>query len=262
MSDLDSIQQDSRDQFSKQSHCYGKSHVLADISDVEEGFRKLSPPPSGKALDMATGAGHTALFLARQGLEVTAADLSAAMLERTQEAAKEEGITLHTEEHSAEKFPYEDNTFSIVTCRVATHHFSSPEDFIQEVSRVLKPGGNFLLIDGSVEDGHPEAEEWIHQIEKLRDTSHNRFLTPFRIEHHCRVSGLEPIDWWMAPMKQPDLEWYFETADTPDDNRKQVEELVTNAPDSARELFKLTEEDGKIVWWWQRLTFIARKSSQ
>jgi hypothetical protein len=35
--------------------------------------------------------------------------------------------------------------------------------------------------------------------------------------------------------------------------------LVRQAPVEARNLFRLTEEDGKIVWWWQRLVLAARK---
>jgi len=61
------------------------------------------------------------------------------------------------------------------------------------------------------------------------------------------------------PMKQPDLEWYFETAATPPANREAVIELVRNAPGEAREAFRFGEEAGKIIWWWSRLTLTARK---
>jgi hypothetical protein len=63
----------------------------------------------------------------------------------------------------------------------------------------------------------------------------------------------------LFPFKQPDLNWYFETAATPDESRIKVLEMVARAPDSVRSLFRLGEEDGKIVWWWQRLTLIAAK---
>ena len=63
----------------------------------------------------------------------------------------------------------------------------------------------------------------------------------------------------MSPFKQPDLDWYFETAATSRENRIKVHELVLCAPEAAKSLFKLGKEDGKIVWWWQRLTLIAAK---
>jgi SAM-dependent methyltransferase len=142
---------------------------------------------------------------------------------------------------------------------VAAHHFSSPEDFIRETARVLKPGGWFLLIDGSVEDHQSEAEEWLHQVEKLRDPSHRRFLTPNQWSAFCQKNGLVTEKILLNPFKQPDLNWYFETAATSTENRAKVLELVRTAPESARRLFKLCEEEGKIVWWWQRLSLVARK---
>jgi hypothetical protein len=60
--------------------------------------------------------------------------------------------------------------------------------------------------------------------------------------------------------KQPDLEWYFETASTSPENRRIVLDLIANAPASARATFRLNEEDGKTVWWWPRLTLIARRN--
>jgi hypothetical protein len=55
------------------------------------------------------------------------------------------------------------------------------------------------------------------------------------------------------------LNWYFETAATTPENRKKVLRLIDEAPVSARRLFRLGEEEGRIVWWWQRLTLVARK---
>jgi hypothetical protein len=124
---------------------------------------------------------------------------------------------------------------------------------------VLKPSGFFLLIDGTVEDGAPEAEEWMHRVEKLRDPSHHHFLTPNQWSDLCLQHGLAVQDVLLSPFKQPDLNWYFETANTSPENRQQVLEIITTAPESAGWLFRIGEEDGKIVWWWQRLTLIARK---
>jgi hypothetical protein len=125
---------------------------------------------------------------------------------------------------------------------------------------VLKSGGYFLLIDGTVEDDQPAAEAWSHAVEKLRDPSHHRFLTPRAWSKLCEAHGLKVVSINLAPFKQPDLNWYFETAATTPENRKKVLELITNAPDSARQLFGLGEEDGKTIWWWQRLSLVARKA--
>jgi ubiquinone/menaquinone biosynthesis C-methylase UbiE len=216
-------------------------------------------PSGSRVLDVATGAGHTGLFLASLGYDVTLADIAAPMLERAKEAAARRGLKVRTRQHPAEQFPYDNGCFDLVTSRVAPHHFSSPESFIRETARVLRAGGYFVLIDGSVEDDQVEAEEWLHQVEKLRDPSHHRFLTPNGWGRLCEAAGLNVLSATLMPFKQPDLNWYFETAATLAENRKKVLELVAHAPRSARELFRLGEEDGKIVWWWQRLTLVALK---
>jgi ubiquinone/menaquinone biosynthesis C-methylase UbiE len=258
---LDAIQQAAQEQFARQSRNYGRSHILGDVSDVVAALEKVELPLRAQVLDVATGAGHTGLHLASLGHEVTCTDLAAPMLERVQEAARERGLTVETRQHAAEELPYADGSFDLVTSRIAPHHFSSPESFVCETARVLRPGGWFLLIDGSVPDGQPEAEEWLHQVEKLRDPSHHRLLTPRAWTQLCEAHGLIVQSAVLRPMKQPDLEWYFETAATSPENRGKVRELIANAPVSARTEFRLAEEDGKVTWWWPRLTLIARRAS-
>jgi len=187
---LDEVQQTACDQFEKQSDRYGKSHILANTDDVAKGLDGLIFPPGGQALDVATGGGHTALFLAGLGLRVTAADISAAMLEHVKKLAAEKGFSISTSRHAAEKFPYPDASFDLVTCRVAAHHFNNRDAFLEETRRVLKPGGYFLLIDGSVPEAGPVAAAWIHQVEKFRDPSHGRFLSPSEWSDLCRKHGL------------------------------------------------------------------------
>jgi ubiquinone/menaquinone biosynthesis C-methylase UbiE len=256
---LDPIQQAARDQFEKQSANYGKSHILANTDDVASALAGIEIAPGSTALDVATGGGHTAIYLASVGYRVTATDISQAMLEVASRLAAERGFSIETRLHEAEKFPYPDNSFDIVSCRVAAHHFSDREAFVAEVTRVLKPGGHFLLIDGSGPDGEPEAEEWLHQVERLRDPSHGRFLSPRAWVSLCERHGLRVLRCDTTPFKQPDLEWYFETAGTPPENREKVRILVRDAPDSARRIFHVAQEDGKTVWWWPRVNLVAQK---
>jgi ubiquinone/menaquinone biosynthesis C-methylase UbiE len=257
---LDAIQRAAQEQFARQSRNYGRSHILADVSDVSAALGKITLPNRAHVLDVATGAGHTGLHLASLGHEVTCADLAAPMLERVREAAAERGLAVETRQHAAEELPYPDASFDLVTSRIAPHHFSSPESFIREAARVMKPGGWFLLIDGSVPDDEPEAEEWLHQVEKFRDPSHHRLLSPRAWSELCERHGLRVQSAELRPMKQPDLEWYFETAATSPENRARVRALIAQAPAAAQAVYRLAEEDGKIVWSWPRLTLVAQRA--
>lgn len=258
MQPLDETQRAAREQFDRQSARYGRTHILADTSDVAEALGEIVRD-AGEALDVATGGGHTAVFLARAGWSVTASDLAPGMLDACARLAAESGVTVRTASHPAEELPYADESFDLVTCRVAAHHFSSPSAFVREVARVLRPGGWFLLIDGTVPDGEREAAEWLHAVEKWRDPSHGRFLPPAEWQGLCGEAGLRVERHSLTPLKQPDLEWYFETAGTSPAGREAVRRLVAEAPQAAREAFRLGEEEGRIVWWWPRLALLARK---
>lgn len=259
---LDAIQAASAAQFDKQSQHYGKGHILEQTDDIE-GALKFIPLKAGwRALDVATGGGHTGLLLATKGCDVTLGDISKNMLERAAKLATERGLRVTTKEFPAEAIPFAEGEFDLVSCRVAPHHFSNPEGFVREVTRVLRPGGYFLLIDGSIEDGRPEAEAWLHQLEKWRDPSHHRFWSDGTWKRWCAAAGLTLVHCELQPFKQPDLEWYFGAAATSPENRAKVREAIRTVPPAVKEFLRLGQEDGKTVWWWQRLVLVARKPAQ
>ena len=171
---LDAVQQAAQEQFARRSHRYGHGHILENVEDVRAAIEPLQLAPGSRVLDVATGAGHTGLFLASLGHEVTLTDIAAPMLERAKEAATRRGLKVQTRQHPAEQFPYADASFDLVTSRVAPRHFSSPESFIRETARVLKRDGHFLLIDGSVEDDQSEAARCAQPPEDRKDCVEHR----------------------------------------------------------------------------------------
>jgi len=88
---LNAAQSDAQIQFDKQSDNYGKSHILADTADLDATAAAVEFPTSRLALDVATGGGHTALWLVNRRLAVTATDLSKKMLENAQMLANAAG---------------------------------------------------------------------------------------------------------------------------------------------------------------------------
>jgi ubiquinone/menaquinone biosynthesis C-methylase UbiE len=255
---LDAAQSASAAQFDRQSDRYGKSHILADTADVAEALAHVNAPP-GSALDVATGGGHTALFLARHGWHVTAGDIAPRMLENAARLSAEAGFAIGTRLFPAEEIPFPAASFDLVSVRVAPHHFSSPPRFVAESARVLRPGGHLLLIDGTVPDDDPASEAWLHVVEKLRDPSHGRFLSRAAWEQLAVSAGLVIRHSALHRKKQPDLDWYFEAAATPPANRREVLVHVRNASPSVREALSLKEENGKITWWWPMLALVAQK---
>ena len=100
MATLDSIQRAAQEQFSRQSRRYGKGHILENVEDVSEALGFIRLPAHARVLDVACGAGHTGLHLASLGHEVTCADVSAEMLDRTRENALSKGLLIGTRQLS------------------------------------------------------------------------------------------------------------------------------------------------------------------
>ncbi len=257
---LDPQQQSSQAQFDRNSANYGRQHILARTDDLEAAFAHVpAPAREARALDVATGGGHTALFAARRGWQVTLADLSAAMLENAHRLLQEEGFGAERRQFPAEEFPFADGEFGLVTCRVAAHHFSDPAAFVRETFRVLAPDGTFVLIDGSLPDDRPDVDAWMNAVEKWRDPSHGRLISRKEWTQMAEAAGFEVVSAELKPFLQPDLEWYFETARTSPENRQKVLDAITAISPEVRKSVQLAEMDGKITWVWQRLELVARK---
>jgi len=247
-------------QFDRQAGNYGKKHLLADTSDLDEITRELPAPKAGdEALDVACGGGHASLFFARGGWKTVSCDLAPGMLEQTRLLLDGEGFEGEFLLSPAEELPFASERFGLLSCRVAAHHFQSVPAFLGEAFRVLRPGGWLVVIDGAAPDGSPVAEAWLHEVEKLRDPSHGRFLSTEAWQREIAAAGFVVRQASQTPLLQPDLEAYFNTADTPKANRLRVLELCRTAPDEVVRVMRLTNQEGLIQWWWPRAAVLARR---
>ena len=146
--------------------------------------------PQLKALDIATGGGHTALAISPLVAQVTVTDLTPRMLEKARDFILAQGVTNALFQMAdAEQLPFSPESFDRVTCRIAPHHFPDISQFVLEVARVLKPGGLFLLID-CIAPSDQELDTFDNIIEKWRDPSHGRSCTAEEWQAFLKEAGL------------------------------------------------------------------------
>ena len=129
---------------------YATSTVHAKGESLARLVELVGPQRHWRVLDVATGAGHTALALAPHVARVVASDITDEMLAEAAMLAAQRGLAnVETVHADAAALPFADQSFDLVTCRLAAHHFPDPAAFIAESWRVLKPGGIFALVDNS-----------------------------------------------------------------------------------------------------------------
>ena len=166
------------DQFTKQADSY--ANLVATLPQRSRRasalFEAIRPLPSDEVLDVACGSGSLTLELARLTRHVTGIDLTAGMIEQGRARQTQAGITNVTW-HLGDvlPLPFPEGTFSLVVSQAAFHHFSEPLAVLAEMARVCAPAGRIAVNDLGPD---PETADTFNQIEKLKDPSHVRALTP------------------------------------------------------------------------------------
>ena len=106
-------------------------------------------PESLRVLEAGTGPGFFAILLRELGYDVTAIDLTPAMLEEAKKNAGELAGRICWMEMNAEALDFADATFDVVVSRNLTWNLPHPEKAYAEWARVLKPGGLLLNFDAN-----------------------------------------------------------------------------------------------------------------
>jgi len=108
-------------------------------------LQDLSIRPNTQVLDLCCGSGQVTQVLTQYSEAVTGLDASPLSLQRARRNVPQADYV----EAFAEVMPFPDQRFDLVHTSMALHEMQSDQcqQIIQEVYRVLKPGGQFALID-------------------------------------------------------------------------------------------------------------------
>ncbi len=121
---------------------------------------KNKPGPGSKVIDLGSGYGGSARFLAdRFGCTVIALNLSEVENERARTLNREQGLDhlIEVVDGDYANVSFDDNTFDLVWSQDAFLHSPAREQVIKEVSRILKPEGEFVFTDPMQSDNCPEG---------------------------------------------------------------------------------------------------------
>ena len=239
---MDSPEERAKKIFGERAAMYTTSDTHTDAAVLGRVVALADPKPDWKALDIATGSGHTAFAVSRGAGLVIGTDLTREMIDEATRLRQSQGIeNVEFCVADAHHLPFQDCSFDLLTCRRAAHHFSRIEAALHEMRRLLKPGGRLVIDDRSV----PEdtfIDECMNTLDRYHDNSHIREYRPAEWKRMLEAAGFQvdavesyekhrPLTSLTAGVTGKDLDLIYATLDR-----------LTPAQ---RDAFRLTDVDGK-----------------
>jgi ArsR family transcriptional regulator len=175
-------------------HCPGRSWEA-----IGRLALRLVPPVI--VADLGAGEGLISQLVARNAKQVWCIDNSPRMVEVGTELARKNGLTnLAYKLGDIEAVPLADGSVDLAILSQALHHAIHPQKALDEAFRILRPGGQVLVLD--------LAE---HEFEKARDLYKDLWLgfKESALEQFLRKAGFVKVE--VAPVSREDVEPHFET---------------------------------------------------
>lgn len=215
-----SKQEQIRRMFDKIAPSYDRlNHALS--LGIDRRWRRTAVDALGKhkpqqILDIATGTGDFALLLAKRikPQHIVGADISEGMMAVGREKVKEEGLqnVISFQHEDCMQLSFPDGSFDAVTSSYGVRNFQNLDKGLQEMQRVLRPGGHLLIVELTPPPRFPMKQLfWIyaHVVMPLlgRLISHDdsaytylpasmeAFPQPEQMEDILRKAGFAEVQW-------------------------------------------------------------------
>jgi demethylmenaquinone methyltransferase/2-methoxy-6-polyprenyl-1,4-benzoquinol methylase len=138
--------------FDEVSSAYDRTNTFLSVGNDQlwrvATTRAVAPVAGERILDLAAGTGTSSAALAASGAHVVAADFSEGMLEvgRRRHAGNSRIEFVHAD---ATDLPFDDDSFDAVTISFGLRNVVEPKKGLDELLRVLKPGGRIVICEFS-----------------------------------------------------------------------------------------------------------------
>ena len=211
--------------FTSQSRGFSSDGMTyADAEGLAWMLKDLPVSDDAEALDVATGTGEFARALSPQVATVIGLDATDEMMEQGKKFIRQAGIENITfQKGIVQDLPFENNTFDIVSCRYAFHHFADPKPVISEMVRVCKTGGHMIIVDIVVPDKSTELEYNYH--EWLCDKSHTRCMKDEEFHAYFVLFGMDVVSARKRDLEEELIEW-MDFSLTEKEHREQLLQAV------------------------------------
>jgi SAM-dependent methyltransferase len=197
-----------RDVWSGRAEAFRESETHRQGPDLDLLVDWAEPGPGVTALDVATGGGHVARRLREAGCTVVSCDPAPGM--------KPDVIC------GAEHLPFADESFDVVACRIAPHHFDDVQAAVREMARVSR---RLVVIEDNV-----FVDAASEEADRLRDPTHVRNYSEREWQELLESAGLEVERRQVFDKRAPVGPWLERVACEGEDAAR-VRELVAHRID-------------------------------
>lgn len=142
-----------------------------DMADFRQQAQAVAARLVGRrdVLEVAPGPGFFAIELAKRAdVRVTALDISRSFVAMTAENATNAGVTIDVRLGNAAAMPLADAAFDLVYCSAAFKNFAEPVKALDEMHRVLRPGGEAIISDLRKDVAPAEIEAYVRRSGRTR----------------------------------------------------------------------------------------------
>jgi ubiquinone/menaquinone biosynthesis C-methylase UbiE len=133
-----------------------------------------SLPAGADILEVAPGPGYLAVEMARRGFTVTAIDVSDTFVQIATDYAKAQGVDATFRQGDVSAMPFAAESFDRIVSQAAFKNFTEPLKALNEMHRVLRPGGTAVIEDMW---GEATAQAIRSEVDSMRLSAVNAFMT-------------------------------------------------------------------------------------
>jgi SAM-dependent methyltransferase len=192
--------------FDGQAAQFEASPVQQDAGALARLVAFANLPPDSRVLDAGSGPGLVSEAFLAAGHRMQGIDLSAEMVRRARERCARFGDRVRFEQGSLFELPAA-APFDAGISRFVLHHAADPLAFLRAHAARIRPGGALVASDHTT-DTDAAAARWHQEIERARDRTHTRNLTPGEMIDAFAGAGLVRIAFAEEEFELDFDEWF------------------------------------------------------
>ena len=137
--------------FDDWAETYGEDRISAWFSHYQSrAIASMGLTGQMSFLDVGCGVGKAVVEAARSldSGRACGIDISPAMIAKAKKLSPP-SAQIHFEVADSESIPFDERSFDRVLCTFSFHHYAKPDIVLQEIRRIMKPNGTFVLVDAA-----------------------------------------------------------------------------------------------------------------